>query len=110
MTVAQHAARQTDPTKVRTDSIFFPAMALAMAAVVFTGFAPSWFLRGYIQPSYPLEPLSPLLIIHGTAFTLWVVLFIAQTSLVAANRRRWTSKRQLQLRHQSRAGKMLVPE
>jgi hypothetical protein len=82
MTVAQHAARPA-----RTDSIFFPAMALVMAAVVFTGFAPSWFLRGYIQPSYPLEPLSPLLIIHGTAFTLWVVLFIAQTSLVAANRR-----------------------
>src|SRR6185503_8350329 len=67
--------------------IFFPGMALALAAVVFTGFAPSWFLRGYIRPSIPLEPLSPLIMVHGTAFTLWVALFIAQTSLVAANRR-----------------------
>jgi hypothetical protein len=87
MTVAQHAARPTNPTKGRADSIFFPGMALAMAAVVFTGFAPSWFLRGYIQPSIPLAPLSPLMVAHGTAFTLWVLLFITQTSLVAANRR-----------------------
>ena len=87
MTVAHPAARPTNPTKGRADSVFFPAMALGMAAVVFTGFAPSWFLRGYIQPSFPLEPLSPLMVIHGTAFTLWVLLFITQTSLVAANRR-----------------------
>jgi len=82
MTVAHQAARPA-----RADSIFFPGMALALAAVVFTGFAPSWFLRGYIRPSIPLEPLSPLIMVHGTAFTLWVALFIAQTSLVAANRR-----------------------
>jgi hypothetical protein len=77
MTVAQHAARPA-----RADSIFFSGMALAMAAVVFTGFAPTWFLRFYFQPP---EVLSPLRVIHGIAFTLWVVLFIAQTSLVASN-------------------------
>jgi len=82
MTVAQHVARPA-----RADSIFFPAMALAMMAVVFIGFAPSWFLRSYIPTPIPLAPLSPLIIAHGTAFTLWIVLFITQTSLVAANRR-----------------------
>jgi len=82
MTVAQQAARPA-----RADSIFFPAMAWAMMAVVLTGFAPSWFLRSYIPIPIPLVPLSPLIMVHGTAFTLWMVLFITQTSLVAANRR-----------------------
>ena len=82
MTVAQQVARPA-----RADSIFFPAMAWAMAAVVFAGFAPSWFLRGYIPSPIPLAPLPPLIILHGIAFTSWILLFIAQTSLVAANRR-----------------------
>jgi len=82
MTVASNVARP-----VRADSIFFPAMAWAMMAVVFTGFAPSWFLRGYIPTPIPMAPLSPLTIVHGTVFTLWMLLFITQTSLVAANRR-----------------------
>src|SRR5436305_11750909 len=82
MTVAQHTARPA-----RTDSTFFPAMAWAMMAVVFAGFAPSWFLRSYIPAPMPLAPLSPLIIVHGAAFTLWMALFITQTSLVAANRR-----------------------
>src|SRR4051812_20273419 len=84
MTVAHQAAH---PTTVRSDSVFFSGMALAMAAVVFTGFAPSWFLRSYIPAPMAMPPLSPLIIMHGTAFTLWMVLFIAQASLVAANRR-----------------------
>lgn len=79
MTVASSAARPA-----RTDSVFFPAMALAMAAVVVAGFARTWFLRFYFQPP---EPLSPLLVVHGVAFTLWMMLFITQTGLVAANRR-----------------------
>ncbi len=64
MTVASNAARPA-----RADSIFFPGMALAMAAVVLVGFAPTWFLRGYVHSPIPLAPLSPLIIIHGTAFT-----------------------------------------
>lgn len=84
MTVAHQVA---NPTTARADSVFFSGMALAMAAVVFTGFAPSWFLRSYIAAPVPLPPLSPLIILHGTAFTLWMMLFIAQSSLVAANRR-----------------------
>lgn len=82
MTIASNAARPA-----RADSVFFPAMAWAMMAVVFTGFAPSWFLRGYIPTPIPMAPLSPLIIVHGAAFTLWMALFITQTSLVAANRR-----------------------
>jgi FtsH-binding integral membrane protein len=79
MTVASNAARPA-----RADSIFFPGIAFAMAALVFVGFAPSWFLRAYFPQS---AALSPLIVIHGAVFTLWVLLFIVQTSLIAANRR-----------------------
>src|SRR5689334_9912805 len=82
MTVVSNVARP-----VRADSVFFPAMAWAMMAVVFAGFAPSWFLRSYVPAATPVPPLSPLIIVHGAAFTSWMALFITQTSLVAANRR-----------------------
>jgi len=67
----------------RSDSVFFPAMAITMALVVFAGFAPTYFLRAQFNG----PPLSALKLIHGAAFTAWIALLITQTSLVAANRR-----------------------
>jgi len=60
------------------DRWFFPLMGLAAAIVVFAGFSHTFYRRGA-----PLGPLPTLLVIHGAVFTAWVVLFIAQTSLVA---------------------------
>ncbi len=57
-------------------------MAIAVVAAVFAGFAPTYYLR----PRYQSTPLPLYLHIHGFAFTAWVVLFIAQTTLVAARR------------------------
>jgi hypothetical protein len=79
MTVASNAARPR-----RADSIFFPAMAWAIAAGVFVGFSPSWFLRFYFHSRLPL---NPLLAVHAMVATLWIVVFVTQVSLVAANRR-----------------------
>jgi hypothetical protein len=67
----------------RTDSIFFPAMAVAFALTVFVGFARTYFLASYFQA----PALSALKIVHGLVFTTWIVLLITQTGLVAANRR-----------------------
>ena len=55
-----------------------------MAAVitVFAGFAPTYYLRSY----FTATPLIPLLHLHGLVFTSWLVLFVAQTTLVAAHR------------------------
>ncbi len=64
--------------------LFYLEMAIAMAIIVFAGFAPSFYLR--TQFAYPA--LTPLRIVHGTAFTAWIVLFIAQTTLVATRRTR----------------------
>lgn len=80
MTVAANVGKPA-----RTDSIFFPSMAAALALTVFLGFSRSFYLR----PVYHGGPheLSTLMIVHGIAFTSWIAVFIAQTGLVAANRR-----------------------
>ena len=64
------------------DRRFYTGMALVAAAIVFAGFAPTYFLRG----SYQSTPLPTYLHVHGFLFTTWIALFIAQTSLVAARR------------------------
>ena len=64
------------------DHLFFTSMAAALAVVTFVGFAPSYFLRSY----YGGEALSRLVHVHGMASTAWILLFLVQTSLVAARR------------------------
>lgn len=66
----------------RTDRRFFTAMSLAAAITVFAGFAPTYFLKG----AFGAPALSPLLHTHGLLFTSWILLFVVQTSLVAAKR------------------------
>ncbi len=62
------------------DHRFFTAMAVLCAALVLVGFAPTYYLRGLTsQP-----PLSPLVHLHGAVSTGWILLFLTQTSLVAA--------------------------
>jgi len=67
---------------------FYSRMALFLILLVFLGFAPSFYLRGVI-PSYPRpNPTMPLwVLLHGGLFTLWMLLVVAQTQLVAAGRR-----------------------
>ena len=65
----------------RSEHLFFTGMAVACALIVFAGFAPSYYLR-----SSALPPLSPFVQLHGAVFTAWILLFVTQTSLVAANR------------------------
>lgn len=57
-------------------------MAIAIALVVFAGFAPTYYLRGY----YLAEPLPPVFAVHGAVFSAWVVLFVVQAALVSARR------------------------
>jgi hypothetical protein len=60
--------------------LFFVAMAAAVIATVFAGFAPTFYLRG----SFPQHrPMSVLLHIHGVVFSTWVSIFLVQTILVS---------------------------
>jgi hypothetical protein len=66
---------------------FYSRMALFMVALMFVAFAPSFYLRDVV-PSYPRPnpTLPPSVILHGIIFTMWMLVFVAQTQLVA-NRR-----------------------
>lgn len=63
---------------------FYTRMAFLLVAVVLLGFAPSFYLRG-IMPSYPRPnpTLPPWVILHGSVFTAWMAIFVAQTQLIA---------------------------
>ena len=66
----------------RRERLFYVGMSVAVAATVFAGFAPTYFLKSY----FGSPPLTPLLHLHGIVFTSWIVLLLTQTTLVAANR------------------------
>ena len=66
----------------RHDRRFFMGMALVIAAIVFAGFAPTFYLRTFYHP----EPLQSVFQVHGLVFSAWVVLFVVQTALVSARR------------------------
>jgi len=64
------------------DRLFYAGMSIAIAITVFVGFAPSYYLKDY----FGAPPLAPLVHLHGLVFTSWIVLFIAQTVLIASHR------------------------
>ncbi|MCD2316732.1 hypothetical protein LQ954_11290 [Sphingomonas sp. IC-11] len=80
---AAAAARPRDTAERR----FYRYMAWLMVALVFAGFAPSWFLRGMVPSPRPLAPFDATVIAHGVLCTLWLTIFWAQTQLVSAGRR-----------------------
>jgi hypothetical protein len=66
----------------RFDHYFFSAMAVLMLVTVFVGFGPTYYLAGVFH-----APLPSLIIhLHGAVFSCWVLLLLAQTSLVSAGR------------------------
>jgi cytochrome bd-type quinol oxidase subunit 2 len=66
---------------------FYSRMALFLVAVVFIGFAPSFYLKGMVPPyPRPNPTLPPAVILHGTVFTLWMAVIVAQTQLIAARK------------------------
>lgn len=61
---------------------FYVGMSLLMAAIVFAGFYRTFYLSPWLHG----PALSPLRIVHGVVFSGWILLFMAQTTLVAAGR------------------------
>ncbi|HEX8148664.1 MAG TPA: hypothetical protein VF591_15895 [Pyrinomonadaceae bacterium] len=67
----------------RRGRLFYTGMSVAFLAVVFAGFARTYYLRPY----FGTPQLTPLLHLHGLVFTSWVVLLLAQTALVKLPRK-----------------------
>ena len=63
----------------RADAKFYLAMVLISSAIIFAGFAPSFYLKSVIHAPPPLTLLTWT---HGIVFSGWVLLFIAQAWLI----------------------------
>ena len=61
---------------------FYTGMAAAMIVLVLIGFGPSFYFRGYIAFPRPNPTITPPVLLHGIAFSLWMLLFAAQAGLV----------------------------
>ena len=68
------------------DRVFYGSMAAALALTVVVGFGPTYFFppfTGSPQTTLTGGPVTLLVHVHATLFSAWVLLFIAQTALVA---------------------------
>lgn len=78
------ATQLNSPKHALSERRFFGGMALAILAGVFLGFARSFYLKPFF-PDLPV-PAEPIFVVHGLAFTAWVVLLLVQTTLIANGR------------------------
>lgn len=62
------------------DAGFYLAAIVVSAALIFAGFAPSFYLKSVINAP---PPLTSLTITHGVVYTGWMIMVIAQASLIA---------------------------
>lgn len=63
---------------------FFVVVTIAATAVVFAGFARTY----YLKTLFPMPAFPSLFHIHGALFSAWMLLLLAQVSLVASGRAR----------------------
>ena len=59
---------------------FFAAFGVALAVFTFVAFARTYYLRYW----FDVPPITVLIHLHSIVFTAWVVLFVIQTRLIAA--------------------------
>ena len=77
MPIAGQRRQQTN------DRRFYLAMAGISALLIFVGFSRSYYLR----PLFFTTPALSLLVhIHGAVFTVWILYFLVQTTLIAVKR------------------------
>lgn len=66
----------------RVSRWFYCGMATTLLVAVVVAFAPTFFLRG----RFDVPPIPAYLYVHGVVLTVWFVLLLVQTSLVATHR------------------------
>lgn len=82
------APANNTPTRVEErflfDRWYFTGMAIVMIAISVAGFLPA-----IAHPATRRAPLTFLAVAHGIVFFAWLLLFLAQSSLVATRRTAW---------------------
>lgn len=77
-----HMAAGAPSVVGKNDRWFYTGMSIASIITVFVGFAPTYYLKDH----FGAPPLTPLVHLHGLVFTCWILLFFAQTVLIASHR------------------------
>jgi len=77
------ATRAAPRARFTGERRFYTGMALAMALIVFIGFAPTYYLAPW-NPA--LQPLRPIVHLHGAFCTAWILLLVAQALLIGFRR------------------------
>lgn len=88
------ATQSAHQEHIRREHLFFTGMAALLLATVFAGFAPTYYLLNQLHGTTGAgQPggsnLTPLVHVHAIAFSAWMLLFVAQTTLIATHRVRW---------------------
>jgi hypothetical protein len=73
------------PVNRTAERIFYTGISILMCVCVYIGFSPTYFRAGMLHAPLP----SPILHIHGAVFTLWMLLFVTQATLISARRVQW---------------------
>jgi len=79
---AGHARATSGMALRRLDHRFYTAMSIAIAIMVFVGFAETFYLKTYFHK----PALHQVTEIHGLLNTCWIVLFVVQNALIASGR------------------------
>jgi hypothetical protein len=79
------ATTLSQPAKIRADDAFFSGMAIVILGIVMLGFARTYYLAGTIHAPLP----SATIHIHAVVFSSWILLLLAQTSLVTSGQVGW---------------------
>lgn len=66
--------------------LFYTVMGLAIALLVFAGYAQSYYLTHWVHPPARAPEMTPWLHVHAISFTVWILLGIVQPALVASDR------------------------
>ena len=72
----------TVSTTVERRSMYYQGVAVAVLLTIAVGFAPSYYAR----LSSAGNPVPLIVHVHAAVFTLWILLVITQTALVASSR------------------------
>jgi len=70
------------------DRVFYTSLAAVMALTVLAGFGQTYYFRLLSGTATTLSGggITPIVHLHGIAFSAWVLLFLVQTLLVASRR------------------------
>ncbi len=68
---------------VQRERRFFGGMAVALTLTVLAGFSRTYYFNHWVAEPFAL---TPLLHWHGAAFSAWLLLLVAQTTLIATHR------------------------